>query len=111
MYLKNGSKDNLEKFCYERFETNSSVLIDRNTIFFCKICTLKIQILRFGWRTAAVVPELKEELDTFKSPDFIQLVNRLNELEREYDYLANYSSYHQRCQSIILERQNLKEWN
>ena len=93
-------------------EQRKSTVSTTRYLFFDSYQVLGLLIVeyRIHW-VCGIKDELKEELDTFKSPDFIQLVNRLNELEREYDYLANYSSYHQRCQSIILERQNLKEWN
>jgi len=37
--------------------------------------------LRFGWRTAAIIPELAKEIQTYDSPEFIKLVHRLNAID------------------------------
>ena len=51
--------------------------------------------LRFGWRTAAVIPELDDEIDTYNAPGFKNLVQRLNHIEFEYDLLASKENYSQ----------------
>jgi len=65
--------------------------------------------LRFGWRTAAIVPELAREIETFNSQSFNANVRRLNELEFEYDQLADKGQmYVQQCAELMQERQKIK---
>jgi hypothetical protein len=65
--------------------------------------------LRFGWRTAAVIPELEREIAIFEGPKFKQLVHRLNELEFDYHKVADRDAY---CETsakrLLQERRNIK---
>ena len=57
--------------------------------------------LRFGWRTAAVIPELDDEIDTYNAPGFKNLVQRLNHIEFEYDLLASKENYSYGFRNIL----------
>ena len=67
--------------------------------------------LRFGWRTAAIVPELEKEIKIYNSKDFIELVHRLNKIENEYDHFADLGKeYIHICNAMLEERKHIKEW-
>jgi HAD superfamily 5'-nucleotidase-like hydrolase len=66
--------------------------------------------LRFGWRTAAVIPELRNEIEIFNSSDFKHQVQLLHAIEKEYDILANAeNNYQQRCSQLLRERTEIKK--
>lgn len=66
--------------------------------------------LRFGWRTAAIIPELEKEIAVFEGPKFKQLVHRLNELEFDYHKVADKDAY---CETsakrLLKERRHIKD--
>lgn len=65
--------------------------------------------LRFGWRTAAIVPELAKEIETYNSSEFIELVHRLNVIESEYDQFADHGKdYAHICAALLEDRQQIK---
>ena len=43
---------------------------------------------KFSWRTAAVIPELQEEIDIYGSEKFRGKVSELAQIEARYDHLA-----------------------
>jgi len=67
--------------------------------------------LRFGWRTAAIIPELEAEMDIYDSEEFRLKVKRLQEIEYEYDKLATYIKSQEdqdRCTELLRERSVIK---
>jgi len=67
--------------------------------------------LRFGWRTAAVIPELEAEMDIYDSPEFRQKVRKLQEIEHEYDQLATFCKSQKdqdRCLDLLRQRSVIK---
>jgi len=67
--------------------------------------------LRFGWRTAAIIPELEAEMAIYDSSEFRLKVNRLQEIEFEYDKLATYIKSQEdqdRCSALLRERSVIK---
>ena len=65
--------------------------------------------LRFGWRTAAIIPELEKEIAVFEGSKFKLLVHRLNELEFEYHKAADRDSYcGSAAQKLLKERRDIK---
>jgi len=67
--------------------------------------------LRFGWRTAAIIPELEAEMAIYDSSMFRLKVNRLQEIEFEYDKLATYIKSQEdqdRCSALLRERSVIK---
>lgn len=67
--------------------------------------------LRFGWRTAAVIPELKQEIEVFDAEDFKDKVRRLRTIETEYNIIANAENKNrERCRQLLAERTEIKRW-
>ena len=69
--------------------------------------------LRFGWRTAAIIPELQKEIAVFEGSKFKLLVHRLNELEFEYHKVADCDAHgdpycEASAQKLLKERRAIK---